>query len=68
MPETAVIGYPHDIKGEGECPPKVLLIPGLTHTVALCKRNVLWECVVGVLYASSCFFLLSQVKTFGEDT
>lgn len=21
VPETAVIGYPHDIKGEGECPP-----------------------------------------------
>lgn len=26
MPETAVIGYPHDIKGEGEHPPKELLI------------------------------------------
>jgi len=68
VPETAVIGYPHDIKGEGERPQKVLLIPGLMHIVALCNRNGLREWVVGVLCGSSCCFLLSYVEALGEET
>lgn len=33
MPETAVIGYPHDIKGEGACLLRTLLAlgPGLLY-------------------------------------
>lgn len=63
MPETAVIGYPHDIKGEGACPPRTLLAlgPGLLY-----EKQTRWAGARAFLWVRLLVHV-SQVEILGEE-